>query len=97
MKKKILGGIIILTVIMMTAFNLSWNIQNHSFYSNLEGIEALGGELFDDWKYSTKQTKVTCYILAKDPKTGQPCYIEVSSTKTTCPRGGLPCTPFKPC
>jgi hypothetical protein len=97
MINKIIGGLTILVVVIIAAINVNLDSQKRTFpIVSLSDKEALAQESAG-WNHAIHQQIVTCRSWGIDPSTGEPCYIDVEMTKTTCPAGGLPCTPFSPC
>lgn len=56
MKKKIFGGIAVLAIAAMAAFNLNLNVENETSALSLANIEVLayGEKLPDNWKQGMK-------------------------------------------
>lgn len=64
MKKKICGGIIVLTISIITVFNVNLNMQNNnSSYLSLANVEALAQEPSTEKKYRYETwNNSDCYI-----------------------------------
>ena len=97
MKKKFFGALVVIAIAVGAMINVNLNKVSNKADLTLANQETLAQVEVPQGTQSIQSETVSCRIWAIEPETGEPCYIDITGTKITCPKGTSWCTPFSPC